>query len=155
LAADLAQPRRADRTIGADAARRYNHARRRPLRRPRLWADPPLGVGGLYPRRVRSAGESPSLLWLWNALLALAGFLGPDDRLALGGRSPRRNLALLARPAAARPARPGRVGGARGVRRHPALEPRRRTDLAPLHCGHTASTRLHIRGEPPRSHPLP
>jgi hypothetical protein len=152
LAADLAQPRRADGTIGADAARRYSYPRRRPLRRSRLWADPPLGLDepylhldhkrrstsivlgragastvarrlgaraprvplypvgppgrgcgsnrwdrcsrpryrvlDLYPCRVGSAGEPPSVLWLWDALLALTGFLGHDDRLALGGRGP-------------------------------------------------------------------
>ena len=109
----------------------------------------------LYPCRIRSAGEPSSLLRLRNALLALAGFLGHDDRLALGGRGPRRNLALLAGPAAARPARADRIDGARGRRRHSALEPRRRADLAPVHCGPAASARLHIRSEPPRSHALP
>src|SRR5439155_1426032 len=59
-------------------------------------------VLGLYPCRLCPAGESPSLLRLWNALLALAGFLGHGGRLALGGRSPRRNPALLAGAAAAR-----------------------------------------------------
>src|SRR5438874_13533616 len=78
-------------------------------------------VLGLYPCRLCPAGESPSLLRLWNALLALAGFLGHGGRLALGGRSPRRNPALLAGAAAARPARAiglmvlgGVAGGDRG-----------------------------------------
>src|SRR5205085_8669242 len=101
------------------------------------------------------AGEPSSLLWLRNALLALARFLGHDDRLALGGRRPRRNPALLAGSAAARSARADRIDGARGHRRHPALEPRRRADLAPVHRGPTASARLHIRSEPPRSHAFP
>src|SRR5205814_10725181 len=68
---------------------------------------------------------------------------------------PRRNPALLAGSAAARSARPDRIDGARGHGRHPALEPRRRADLAPVHHGPTASARLHIRSEPPRSHAFP
>ena len=72
--------------------------------------------------RSRPAGESPSLLRLWNALLALAGFLGHGGRLALGGRSPRRNPALLAGAAAARPARADRIDGARGCRRRGSRE---------------------------------
>ena len=79
-------------------------------------------VLGLYPCRLCPAGESPSLLRLWNALLVLAGFLGHGGRLALGGRSPRRNPALLAGAAAARPARADRIDGARGCRRRGSRE---------------------------------
>ena len=53
LAFDLAQSRRADGTIGADAARRYHHPRRCPLRWPRLRAHPPLGLGQLHSRFAR------------------------------------------------------------------------------------------------------
>ena len=127
------------------AARIVGHSRRR--RRSQIL--------DFYPCRVRSAGEPPSLLWLRNALLARAGFLGHDDRLAVGGRSPRRNPALLAGQAAARPARAGRTDGARRCRGHSPLEPRWRADLAPVHRGTPASARLHIRREPPRSHALP
>ena len=64
----------------------------------------------------------PRRLRLWNALLALAGFLGHGGRLALGGRSPRRNPALLAGAAAARPARADRIDGARGCHRRGSRE---------------------------------
>ena len=89
---------------------------------PRRCSRPRSQVLGLYPCRLCPAGESPSLLRLWNALLALAGFLGHGGRLALGGRSPRRNPALLAGAAAARPARADRIDGARGCRRRGSRE---------------------------------
>ena len=93
------------------------------------------GFGTLYWRSLDFS--EPTIGWLWaEGVLAeillfwqgrrLLARLGPIGLMVLGG-----------------------------CRRHPALEPRRSADLAPLHCCHTASTRLHIRSEPPRSHALP
>ncbi len=69
---------------------------------------------------VRSAGQPSAVLWLRNPLLALAGLVGYDNRLAMGRRCPRRDHPILAWPLAARAAGTDRamvVGATAGILR--------------------------------------
>src|ERR1700730_1880197 len=77
------------------------------------------GFGTLYWRSLDFS--EPTIGWLWAEGVLAEILLFWQGRRLLARLGPFRLVVL------------------RGCRRHPALEPRRSADLAPLHCGHTAS----------------